>query len=143
MSSKVLLSIQTLTTAGISETIRRNIGGIYVMSDQGAATELQHGAFGITVANDLALAAGAASLPGPITDMDDDGWMVWQGFTQGMLFASAVGLQGANFGMWYPFDSRAMRRVEEGYGLAMMVENQDAAHVVQVGVVISTYATRN
>ncbi len=141
-SAKALIGIYTPTVAGIGETIRRNVGGINIGSDQLAASEDIIGAFGLTVANDIALAAGAASLPGPVSELDDDGWLVWQGFAQEVTFATAVGFDSVG-GRWYNFDSKAMRRVEEGYGLAMMIENKSASIAFQVSTLISTYATRH
>ncbi len=141
VSSKVLLGTFSLSNAGIGETIRRSLGQLYVVSDQASASENQFGAFGIIVANDIALAAGAASIPGPFTDANDDGWLVWQGFSQSLRFGTAVGFE--DMGTQYAYDSRAMRRVDEGFGLAVMVENGDAAHVLNVGLTLSQYATRN
>jgi len=36
------------------------------------------GALGIGIVSDQAFAAGSASIPGPWTDKDWDGWFVWQ-----------------------------------------------------------------
>ena len=140
-ASKVLASVGLLSNPGIGETIRRTLGGVYVTSDQNAAVENQHGAAGMIVVSDLAIAAGAASIPGPATDSDDDGWFVWQGFSQRLLFGTNTGFRDA--GRWYPYDSRGMRRTEEGFGFAIMFENADPTHGIQVGMVISLYATRN
>ncbi len=81
MSTKILLGVFVLSNVGIGETVRRTIGNIWVVSDQAAADEVQVGAFGCIVVTDLAAAAGAASIPGPFTDANDDGWFVWQGFS--------------------------------------------------------------
>ena len=77
----------------------------------------------MVVVNDLALAAGAASIPGPFTDASDDGWFVHQ-FTGGNRPAATA----AESTIW-EFDSRAMRRVEEGFGIAVMYENASAGAV--------------
>ena len=140
-STKVLIGTGVLSNAGIGETVRRTLGHIYIASDQNAVNENQWGAFGMIVANDLAIAAGAASIPGPDTDRDDDGWFVWQGFSQTLRFGSAVGF--GDIGRVYPFDSRGMRRVEEGFGFALMAENADATHSYTIGVAMSLYGTRN
>ena len=137
----MLASVGLLSNPGIGETIRRTLGGVYVTSDQNAAVENQFGAVGMIVVSDLAIAAGAASVPGPFTDSDDDGWFVWQGFSQRLRFGTAVGFD--DVGRWYPYDSRGMRRTEEGFGFAVMFENADAVHGIEVGMVISLYATRN
>jgi hypothetical protein len=91
------------------------------------------------VVSDLALAAGAGSIPGPVTDANDDGWFVWEPINFGN------GTDGTQ--IWAPvnswqFDSRAMRRNSEGFGIAIMAENADASHVLQIQTVLSVYATR-
>jgi len=90
-ASKVLLETVVLSNPGINETVRRTRGGVFVSSDQGAAVELQTGAFGAIIVSDTAVAAGVASLPDPVTDASDDGWFVWVPFTQ----ISAAGNGGA------------------------------------------------
>ena len=139
-STKVLIATLTLSNPGIGETVRRTVGQVYVISDQTAASEIQAGAFGVIVANDLAIAAGAASIPGPVTDRNDDGWMVWQGFSQQIIVGDATGILR---GYVYNFDSRGMRRVEEGFGMAFMVENNSGSNVFHLGLAVSLYATRN
>ena len=130
---KVLITSFALNNPGIGETIRRTRGSFFVHSDQVAAQETQVGAFGMVVVSDLALAAGAASIPGPSTEAADDGWFVWQGFVgrqQGIMFPMNMDR--------YTFDSKAMRRVEEGFGVAVMFENAAVATVgIQVAIELS------
>ncbi len=117
--TKVLLGTVVLSNPGINETIRRTRGIISWASDQGAAIEDQIGAFGMIVVNDLALAAGAASIPGPITDGSDDGWFVWVPLSS----RGSAAASGLIVSVEEQFDSKAMRKVEEGFGVAVMVEN--------------------
>ncbi len=117
--TKVLLATIVLSNPGINETIRRTRGRFSVHSDQASGGEPQLGALGFIVVNDLAIAAGAASIPGPVTDASDDGWFVWEPF-QSFGFNGTVGTL---FDRSYMFDSKAMRRVEEGFTIALMVEN--------------------
>jgi len=119
--TKVLLGSFALSNPGINETIRRTRGRILVMSDQASIAESVQFAFGMMVVSDLALAAGAASIPGPITDRQDDGWFVWEGIPS--LITSTDG-SGAFGQMTYglPFDSKAMRKNVEGFGVAIMGE---------------------
>ena len=139
-ASKVLLNTLVLSNEGIGETVRRTRGYIHVKSDQEATSEQPIGAFGMVVANDLALAAGAASIPGPATDLDDDGWFVWEPITTDFAFRSAVGFESAA-GRLFNYDSRAMRKVEPGFGLAIMVEISTAAAAI-VQTSFSLYSTR-
>ncbi len=117
--SKVLLSFFFLDTA-FEETIVRTRGIMSVASDQTAAVEDQRGALGFIRVTDRARVAGAASIPGPITDGDDDGWMVWVPFAQ----KSVVNVT-APPSMQYMIDSKAQRIVREGQEIAVMVENGD------------------
>jgi len=121
-ASKVLLTTVVLSNPGIDETVRRTRGLIQVQTDTTTPIEDQTGAMGFVVVNDLAIAAGAASLPGPHTDSSDDGWFVWQPIMQSGIGNSS----GMRLGERYEFDSKAMRRIEEGFSVAVMVENSNA-----------------
>ena len=121
-SQKVLLASVALSNQGIAETVRRLILDYLVQSDQVATTELQSGALGFIVINDLAVAAGAASIPGPITDANDDGWFLWQSYQQ--IGRVGTGSAGGNFTSFQRHaESKAMRRVEEGFSIAFMLES--------------------
>ncbi len=140
--SKVLLATFILTNAGIGETIRRTRGSFLALSDQSAQVESQIGAWGMVVVNDIALGVGAASIPGPVTDADDDGWFVWEPILQvseadeGAADGAATGFVGQRF------DSKAMRRVEEGFGVALMVENSSSAFSMNAMVTVSMLSSR-
>ena len=140
--TKVALISITLDNVGISETVRRTRGRFFITSDQGAAQEQQIGAIGAIVVNDLALAAGAASIAGPVTDADDDGWFVWESFAQ---------MSGANDGGGvsislppgqYEFDSKAMRRIEDGFVAVIMVENAHATDGLTIAMGVSLLTSR-
>ena len=77
-STKVLLGSFGLSNVNIDETALRVVGMLSVASDQTAVSEHIVGALGLIRVSDTALAAGAASIPGPITDAGDDGWFVYQ-----------------------------------------------------------------
>ncbi len=136
--TKAVLTTLTLSNPGIGETIRRTRGTLFVRSDQIGAVEEQFGAFGQVVVSDLAIAAGAASIPGPVTDAGDDGWFLWGGFLNAQNSAATqIGQGGGRF----DFDSKAMRRIEEGFGAVFMVENASATDGIQVAVVLSTLSS--
>jgi len=136
-ATKVLVASFALSNPGIGETIRRTRGAYLVVSDQSSATERQFGAFGMIVVNDLALAAGAGSIPGPATDANDDGWFVWEPILQ-LSEASLGAADGAaTIAQSLKFDSKAMRRVEEGFGVALMVENFNVTNALEVGLTVS------
>ncbi len=123
-ATKTLIASLALDNPGIAETIRRTRGVFTISSDQGTAIEDQVGAMGFMVVNDLAIAAGVASLPGPVTDANDDGWFVWVPFA---LRGLADVENSAVISEQYEFDSKAMRKVEEGFGIVLVVENASAS----------------
>ncbi len=130
-NSKVLLGSFTLSNANIDETILRTVGLISVGPDQLVASEDQVGAFGLIAVTDRALAAGAASIPGPFTDGADDGWFVYVPFAQSLIFADATGLY-PEWATQYMFDSKAKRRFQEGQAIAIMAENGSATAGFQI-----------
>ena len=50
------------------------------------------GAFGIGLVSDQAFAAGAASIPGPWTDPDWSGWLVWMAWDGRFEFITGAGV---------------------------------------------------
>ncbi len=137
--TKALLLTLVLSNPGITETIVRTRGRIFVQSDQSAAVEDQVGAFGMMVVNDLALAAGAASIPGPFTDRNDDGWFVWFPIMQ----RGVISTTGGNNFVGYDYDSKAKRRTEEGFGIAVMAENASTTHGLAITGLFSLLSVVN
>ncbi len=74
-------------------------------------------AIGLCVVTDRAFTAGIASMPDPITDIGDDIWM----------FIDALAVPAAVASEQRRFDSRAMRRVEEGNRLVLIAAQTSAA----------------
>jgi len=117
---------QTFTTILTPFTVVRTRGLIAVSADQEAADEIQIGAMGFLVANDAAVAAGAGSLLAPIDDNGDDAWFVWQALAGEMRFLSAAGAE-PQWMTTYHFDSKAMRKVEEGQSIGVLIQNAHAS----------------
>ena len=130
-SSKVLLATIVLSNADIDETILRVVGGISVKSDQKAGDEFQLGAFGMIRVTNLAVTAGIASIPDPVTDINDDGWFVYVPFAQSNIFLDATGYDSIS-DRWYAFDSRAKRKIEEGTTVAVVAANAHATMGLQL-----------
>ena len=124
-ATKVLLGSFNPTTSG-DVTVLRTVGTFMIHSDQTAATEQQSGAFGCILVNDVALALGVTGIPGPVTEISDDGWFLYQSFHQRFTQLSAVGFS-AQGAMLYQYDSKARRKVEDGRSVAIMVENSSAS----------------
>jgi len=139
--TKVLLTTFSLDNPGIMETVRRTRGRFMLSADT-AATEPRLGAFGLVVVNDVAKALGVTGIPGPVTDADDDDWFVWEPF--GVMAATLEGASsttsmGPNI---FEFDSKAMRKVADGRGIAVMVENASGTTGLKFWFALSILGSR-
>ena len=122
-SNKVILASFANNVAA-DLTILRVVGGVAVASDQSAAVEVQQGAVGMMIVTDIAFAAGAASVPGPVTDAADDGWFVHQFFGQQSSLVATMPNS-----VWYPIDQKAKRIVDStGQVIVLMGENINASN---------------
>ncbi len=137
-ATKVLLASFVLSNPGIGETVRRTHVMLSVVSDQTGVLEQQNGALGMMIVSDLAIAAGAASIPGPVTDASDDGWFLWFGVSQ-VSIAALGGVVNTN-PQSYVIDSKAMRKVADGFSIAVMYESLSQGAFV--GTAISLLSTR-
>jgi len=121
---------QSLTTAELAKlpfTVVRVRGEVLVISDQIAAQEEGLMGLGFGVFSDTAVAAGVASLPDPITNESDDLWFVHK-FVFNLITASGLG---GNIGGIQSFDSKAMRKVEEGSDIAVVVSNASGVFALE------------
>ncbi len=132
-ASKVLVGTFALSVPSIDETILRTRGVLGVRSDQVAAEESQFGAFGLMVVTDVAAAAGIASIPGPGTDVSDDGWFVWLPIMQTLKFGTAVGFDTLAMTQ-IMIDSSAKRIIQEGQLVAIVAENVHANQAFEIAV---------
>ena len=127
-NTKVLLQSFTPTE---QQTIIRSRGIIYVAPAAITGSLELQGAFGIAVVSNQALAAGAASIPGPWTEASWDGWLAWVpwAFRVDIGAGQATGptLVGENIGTTYQLDSKAMRKVELNESIVIMAESQVSA----------------
>ncbi len=135
---KVFVTFFQLSNPGITETVVRTLGQFFVTSDQAIAVEEQIGAWGMVRITDAALAIGVTAMPGPVTDLDDEGWMVWQGFSQNGQLTT-----GGPSGFMYSFESKAARRIEEGHSMAIVVENAHASEGFRFSLTLSLISVNN
>jgi len=131
-NTKVLFGSFVLTTANIGVTVKRTRGNFSYTTDNVGALEQSLGAWGMIAVSDIALGVGVASIPGPVTDLDDDGWFVWEPMCLQNILASS-GLPRAAV----DFDSKAMRKIAPGFGIAIVIENAHATHGMNVALNIS------
>jgi len=124
-STAVFLNL--LTTAALALrpfTVVRVRGMIQVVSDQVAVGEFQSGALGVAVVSDQASAIGITALPTPITDKGSDLWFVYQHFMSSNSAATAASI--AKLSTEVEYDSKAMRKVEDGQDVVFVVESDIA-----------------
>jgi len=124
---------QSFTGAQVSAfgpfTIVRTRGVIWSKSDTVAAVEEPFGAMAMTVDSEAARVAGVASINLPIADEESDQFFVYEQWFGGNRSLAA----GAADGEWHTqrFDSKAMRKVEDGESINVVMENAHGTHGVQ------------
>jgi len=100
-------------------TIIRTHFSVMVRSDQSAAVERQMGGFGIAVVSDQAVGVGITAVPHPVSDLGSSLWFLNQ-----LLFSEANTVTDRTTPVRnYQLDSRAMRKVEVGSDIVVVVEN--------------------
>jgi len=131
-------AITNVTGAGLLAirpfTVVRSRFSILVQSDQNAATEFQQMAVGACVVSDQAVAIGATAVPTPMTDKDSDAWFVYEGIMNQFLVISAIGAM-SSAGTQRVIDSRAMRKVEDGFQIIVVIENSGLSSGSTIGLV--------
>ncbi len=103
-------------------TIVRTRGLFSAQSDLATGGD-PFGAFGFTVVSGEAFDAGIASIPTPYTENDEDRWFVNQFWQQIAINTGDARIYTQNV---YPFDSKAMRKVNNGDVIVAIVENASA-----------------
>jgi len=90
------------------------------------------GAFGAGVVSTDAFAAGVASVPGPFTDADWDGWFMWRSFSAHLELEGAS--PAVNFlASWQQeIDSKAMRKMGINTTLVMVAESQGGSFQISM-----------
>ena len=108
-------------------TVIRIRGQLWIRSDTLSASEEPFGAIGMAVVTDQALAIGVTAVPTPITDQSSDNWFLWQPFAQSIAFLDATGMNFNRFAQ-FELESKAMRKVDDGKAVVVVLENASAAH---------------
>jgi len=103
-------------------TVIRFHGYMHVRSDQTAAAESYQVAMGACVVSDQSVAIGVTAVPTPFSDADSDAWFLHEEFAGRFEFISGVGFEGDS-GVGRKFDSKAMRKIEDGFQLIVVLEN--------------------
>ncbi len=115
----------SLTAAGLALrpfTVMRTRGIMSIHSDQIVATEDYMVDYGECVVSDQASAIGVTAVPTPGTDRGSDLWYLFEQLIDRVHFGTNVGFR--SIGIRKQFDSKAMRKVEEGQDTIGVVENE-------------------
>ncbi len=115
-------------------TIVRTRGVLLMNSDQSTATEDWQVTYGHAIVSEQAAAIGVTAVPTPNADRGSDLWYVYEE-GMGQVFNNT------NIGVFhlsrvYRFDSRAMRKVEDGQDLVSVAETgslSDGVTIVAAG----------
>ncbi len=115
-------------------TIVRTRGYLLMNSDQSGATEDWQMTYGHAVVSEQAAAIGVTAVPTPNADRGSDLWYVYEEGAGQVLVSTAVGI--VHLDRVYRFDSRAMRKVEDGQDVITVAETgslSDGAQIVAAG----------
>ena len=121
--NKIAVTVFVPSAAGDETVLRTFIS--YSVANDGTGFPVVAGvmkfAVGVMVANDTAVALGATGLPGPLTDADSDVWLL------NRIHQVTRAGAGSTDDLGWTFDSKAMRRVNQGSSMVMMFENAAAS----------------
>ncbi len=112
-------------------TIVRTRGILACRSDQTAASETFAVDLGFAVVSDQAVAIGVTAVPTPLTDKGSDLFFVYEQLFGHLSVGAGSGTGPATSGSWafMKFDSKAMRKVNEGSDVAVTMENEIAGAI--------------
>jgi len=127
-------SLSTVEKALRPFTVVRSRGQFAVKSDQVAASEPYGFGYGICIVSDQASAIGITAVPTPMTDQESDLWFVYEYLAQEFVFVTGAGFDSQGAAM-REYDSKAMRKVEDGQDLVIVGEVPSSA--TSEGVVIT------
>ena len=114
-TGKTLWSSSVSLASGSGTIIRTRGAGRFLLKTAAAAGDGFLIAVGLGLFTSDALAAGVASLPGPQSDIDWDGWFWHQvAVVQSVTATIADGVNAASATFQYEVDSKAMRKWDQG-----------------------------
>ncbi len=131
VGSPTAILLSSLSAAGLALrpfTVVRTRGYIQMRSDQNATRETYGIAMGQCVVSDQAVGIGVTAVPTPVSDKASDLWHVYESLFSTQIGTSATG-QSAEIGIGRTYDSKAMRKVQEGEDLITVAENEIAGAI--------------
>ena len=112
-----------LSAAGLALrpfTIVRTRGYLSVKSDQTSVAEVYGVQMGFAVVSDQALGVGVSAVPTPDADGQSDLWFVYESLWGDFEVTTDIGR--LEMGQRMAYDSKAMRKVEEGQDVVQVME---------------------
>ncbi len=119
-SAVLLLSLNAAALALRPFTVVRTRGVFYVRSDQVSANENYGCSMGNCVVSDQAVAIGVTAVPTPEAERSSDLWYVYEQILGQFAFTTGTGYR--DVGHLMQFDSKAMRKVEDGQDIIVVLE---------------------
>jgi len=101
-------------------TVVRTRGQMHVRADQTSASENYAVQMGFCIVSEQALAIGVTAVPTPDTDGDSDLWYVYESLFGNIDVTTDIGR--LESGQSASYDSKAMRKVEDGEQLIQVME---------------------
>ena len=123
-AAELFSGFSTISLALRPFTIVRTRGGMMVQSDQTGASETFGCVLTAAVVTEQAIAAGINSVPTGDLDRDSDAFFLYEEVIGRFNFISGTGTEQRGVNQTKYFDSKAMRKVEDGFDVAMVVEAQ-------------------
>ena len=93
----------------------------FIKTDQFVASETQQAAVGMAVVSSQSEAIGATAVPTPFTDLSSDLWLMHDIISNQNVFGTGVGFDQIG-GVEHLVDSKAMRKVEDGQDVVVVLE---------------------
>ena len=121
-TAALILSLTAEELALRPFTIVRTRGLFRTSSDQAAASETFETSMGMAVVSDEARVVGVTAIPTPEEQRDSDLWFVYESLMGEFLFGDSTGFQDTPQ-QQVRFDSKAMRKVEDGQDIIVALQN--------------------
>jgi len=110
-------------------TVVRTRGVMLVTSDQTSVSEVYSVQMGFAVVSDQATAIGVTAVPTPDTDINSDAWFVYESVFGSFEVTSDIGR--LLNGTLHNYDSKAMRKVDEGFDVVQVMECPSSSAIVR------------
>ena len=122
-------------------TLVRMRGSLYIwLSTAAAAGDAMTGAVGIGITSTEGVAAGIASVPTPITEMNAETWLWWENFAVRSVTDTEAINTGGIGGYRIPIDTKAMRKMNVGDTLYAAGEVGSETGTVTLSITLDTRA---